>query len=757
MRRLAALAALGVLGVAAPADAAKPNLKATKVSAPPKTVAEYGKFKVFDTVVNAGRARAGASTVRYYLTTDAARSFRERKSSRTNPRTAILDILLEGTRSVPALDRGERSSTKPRKPVAVRVPLGTRAGEYVLLACADDHGEVTESKEADNCVASKKVVVSALPIGPITTFNDWLVDESDAEEAEDLAIFKPLACQPVKAGPSLGLKRALANIDGFLKSKAPEGVRQFAASPDYRNANRAETAAAHAILAQSPGAALAATVRAHRLEPKEASHLVNAAGVATSVGLPREALALLDASLRLDDRTPSSWGLGRQALQLTNRAHALAALGQFAAAERLTEAVELLEPTLTEATATGATAAMCLDNIAKAVTKRKRARRRTFPPTVPFDENRGKEHPLRKVELPGFPGQAPRLRDFYKAEQQQGLAETQARVDKQSELEAALRAKKVDPLTERQGGRIMSAFYDSTETPKLDALAKEADRLGTEVQDYRLRFFCRAADCEPENHYYTQFFEEAQQVCEGSDEPDCFAREINDRCRPALKSYHQGWLTRMEKFWAATNAYHRASTKRMSAVAEHIADPHRHAIAMLAIDAWESAHYYGVLQEAGFWAHDEWIRADHCIEPYEDPATTASPDAAAANGAACPEALKSSNALLDVGPVQLKFSCEQVQLAGNLGEGWIRGFGEVTYDFKAGKISVFAGSQGEIGGGPLKADFKSGLYVTVNQQGFEDAGWRVGPSVTVGGGPAEYNPSDMVDISFVGIFSGGAR
>lgn len=755
MRRLALLAALGALGVATPAEAAKPNLKATKVSAPPKTLAENSKFKVWDTVVNAGRARAGASAVRYYLTTDAARSLRERKASRTNPRTAIADILLEGTRPVPALDRGERSSTKPRKPLQVRVPLGTPAGEYTLLACADDHGEVTESKETDNCVASTKARVAALPVGPITTFKDWLVDKPDAEEAEDLAIFKGLACQPQQLGRPLGLNKALANIDAFLKSKAPQGLAQFKSAPEYKNANKAQAAAAQALLVESPGAALAAMIRAHRLEPKEASHLVNAAGVATSVGLPREALGLLDASLRLDDRTPSAWGFNRQALQLTNRAQALAALGQFGAAEQLTEAVEAIEPTLTEATQTGAVAAMCKNDMDKAVKKLKRSRRRGTP--SPWDENRGTEHPLRKVELPGFPTQAPRLHFFYKEEQAKGVAETSARVDRESEHEAALRAKGENPLTERQGSRIMSAFYASTDTPQLNALAKEANRLGDEVQNYRLRFFCRAADCEPENHYYNQFFEEAQQACEGSKEPDCFDREMNDRCRPALKSYHQGWVTRMEQFWAATNAYHRASTKRMSAVAEHIADPDRYAIAMLAIEGWESAHYYGVLQEAGFWAHDEWIRADHCIEPYQDPDASASPDAAAANGTACPDTLKSSNALLDVGPLQLKFSCEQVQLAGNLGEGWIRGFGEVTYDFKAGKISVFAGSQGEIGGGPFKADFKSGLYVTVNQQGFEDAGWRVGPSYTVGAGPAEFNPSDMVDISFVGIFSGGGR
>ena len=77
----------------------------------------------------------------------------------------------------------------------------------------------------------------------------------------------------------------------------------------------------------------------------------------------------------------------------------------------------------------------------------------------------------------------------------------------------------------------------------------------------------------------------------------------------------------------------------------------------------------------------------------------------------------------------------------------------MTYDFKAGKITVYAGSQGEVGAGPLKADFKSGIYVTATQQGFEDVGWRVGPSYTVGNGPATFGQSDTVDMSFVGAFA----
>ena len=749
MRKTAFLAALMAIGAAGTAEAAKPNLKATKVSAPPKTVAELSKFKVTDTVRNAGRKKAGASDVRYYLTTDPKRSQRERRESRTNPRTAISDILLEGSRPVPALGRREASSTKPSKPVEVRVPLGTRAGEYFLLACADDRGAVAENKEADNCTASAKVAVSALPLGPTTTFNDWLADAPDAEEAENLVSGKPLACTPTPGGPALNLKQALANIDAYLKARSPQGVKQFAASPAYRNASRAEVAAAEALLRELPGAALAATTRAHRLEPKEASHLVNAATVATSVGLPREALAMLDASLRLDDKVPGAWGFNRQAVQLTNRAQALAALGRFAEAGRTAEAAEAMEPSLTEAAATSSTAALCENNVPKAVQKLKKSRRRTWPP-FPIDESLGKPQGLRKLQLPGFPGQAESFDTYYELQSNRLRADQTARIQRANKHEENLRAKQEDRLTVRQGNRLMTALYASDETPQLQAQYAEINRLINDVQDYRIRFFCRDSDCEPEAHYYTQFFEEASAVCEGDPRRNCFEIEMNNRCRPALKSYHQGWLTRMETLWAKTDAYHRASSKRMSAMAANIADPDRHALAMIQIAQAEEARYALLMQQAAFWAHDIQIRSDHCVEAPEDPVITPE-DAAAAAGDPCTSRVKPFNVVLPLGPAAIKLSCEKVQFTAN-GEGWIRAFSEISYDYRAGRLTVFAGSQAEIGAG-VKVDFKSGLYLTVDNQGFHDAGWRVGPGYTVGAGPLEYNPDDLIDISFVGIFS----
>ena len=117
-----------------------PNLVTTAVSNPPATVAQGGNFNVTDTVENQGVAGAGASTERYYLSPDAVKG--------------AGDVLLTGSRSVPALGVGASSSGT----VSVTVPAATALGNYFLIACADDTGVVTESAEGDNCKASASMV-----------------------------------------------------------------------------------------------------------------------------------------------------------------------------------------------------------------------------------------------------------------------------------------------------------------------------------------------------------------------------------------------------------------------------------------------------------------------------------------------------------------------------------------------------------------------------------------------------------------------
>ena len=117
-----------------------PDLTETAVSNPPATVSAGGGFSVTDTVQVSGTVGAGASTTQYYLSLDTTKSGG--------------DVLLSGSRSVPALGVGGSSSGT----VSVTVPGTTAAGTYFLLACADDTGAVAESNEGNNCRASATTV-----------------------------------------------------------------------------------------------------------------------------------------------------------------------------------------------------------------------------------------------------------------------------------------------------------------------------------------------------------------------------------------------------------------------------------------------------------------------------------------------------------------------------------------------------------------------------------------------------------------------
>lgn len=110
---------------------------------PPERVAPGAQLTVSDTVKNLGPARAGASTTRYYLSPDSARSG--------------ADVRLTGDRAVPPLSAGGTSTGR----LSVTVPPSTSAGEYFVLACADDRSAVPERDETNNCLASRTVVIVA--------------------------------------------------------------------------------------------------------------------------------------------------------------------------------------------------------------------------------------------------------------------------------------------------------------------------------------------------------------------------------------------------------------------------------------------------------------------------------------------------------------------------------------------------------------------------------------------------------------------
>jgi subtilase family serine protease len=119
----------------------RPDLVDLFVSNPPSGPLTQGNsFAVIDMVQNQGNVAAGASTTRYYLSTNSVKEGG--------------DILLTGSRAVPALPAGATSTGK----ATVKIPAGAAAGTYYLLACPDDTGLVPETDEANNCMASDSTV-----------------------------------------------------------------------------------------------------------------------------------------------------------------------------------------------------------------------------------------------------------------------------------------------------------------------------------------------------------------------------------------------------------------------------------------------------------------------------------------------------------------------------------------------------------------------------------------------------------------------
>ena len=135
----------GPLSAPGAASARKPDLVQTSVSDPPAEIAAGASLKIKDRVRNQGSSVARPSKTRYYLSVN-----RERGPS---------DTRLHGRRSVPRLRPGRASTGSKTANVPVTAPLGN----FRLIACADDPGDVRERRAHNNCLASGARVRVTLP------------------------------------------------------------------------------------------------------------------------------------------------------------------------------------------------------------------------------------------------------------------------------------------------------------------------------------------------------------------------------------------------------------------------------------------------------------------------------------------------------------------------------------------------------------------------------------------------------------------
>lgn len=119
--------------------------------------------------------------------------------------------------------------------------------------------------------------------------------------------------------------------------------------PQARDAKRAAVAAGGAMVANKPLAALAALLRAHELHPQSATYLANLAAVLSYIGMPREALVILDSPIVRNGQIASPLGMGGQAGALNTRGYSLLQLGKYSEAEAALREAIARSPNLIEA------------------------------------------------------------------------------------------------------------------------------------------------------------------------------------------------------------------------------------------------------------------------------------------------------------------------------------------------------------------------------------------------------------------------
>lgn len=760
---MVAAAAISVAPAAAPAATRSPDLVVSRATVDRAGISEGGTVRVSHVVRNVGTAKAGSSHTRFYLSTDRAGSLAARKTSRTNPRTAPLDIRLLGARAVTALAPGKSLS---HSYVDLTVPVGTAAGKYTVLACADDRGKVLEKSEAGNCTAADTRLTVAAAEGSEDLVLQTFADSFRWPDNEDLSLqMMELFCNTVYPAKSVTLGGALGKVEAFLKDRAgPDALQKVAQSGQADTPKAAQELAAVGVAGNSPGLALASLMRAHGLEPGNGSHLVNLAAVATSVGLPNEALAFLDAAQTRDFRRPAM-GVSQTAISMVVRGQALVMTGRPGAAESLFKAARSAEPLLSEADAGLATIEVCRGNdlVAARYVRKSRQRSQKKDTKTPFEDvvrpepeldiDLGQVTTMRSFPMPETPAQGSAMNTQYEEMLQSLGAEMEAISAEQWALEDHLR--ETDelrlPVEIRRRNSIEMEASEVSDHPAVKGPIDRAWEKEQLLTAMNADFF--GGSTSQEHFEILDLHQEASDACIGADDGHaCRLQKMNELCRPALTAAHTQWRGLMSEIETLLEQHLVEYSSRVSALASNLEDEEAHRLLLLNIKFAEVALYTGLVRDAEYWTSHEQMYHEECVEPLETQTLVPGQPEPVQSSGPCPPQIAAMNWVAILGPTKMKVTCEKVtQEISHEVLPLLHVFGEVSYEFRTGKLTFFAGSKGEGKLGVVEGGFKSGIYMTSDGRGeISDVGWRVGPSASVTEGAAEFQVyEDNVDLSFV--------
>lgn len=553
-------------------------------------------------------------------------------------------------------------------------------------------------------------------------------------------------------GRPLSLNAALTVAKSLVASDSHgRGLQAFSRSRDGRSESRAIAAAAGALGAAKPAAALAALLRARQLAPADPVPLIDAAPLLSQAGKGRAALALLDAAKGLKATTATPFGTSWSALIAANRGQALIVTRQYAQAEKALAAALRAAPLLREAKQNMAVAYDCQGDTEQA--KRylfAAVRRQSFshgdfiinpPPPPPgekldpvtvLDTSKGQTLTLQTLHFPQTMDEGVGLRFAYQGIADSLVAQLTALVNQEMSDQLALNGllQRATPATRQRTDEILSAAKGVAGEPDIAALQREA----------------------------AKFFDQMSRL-----QSTGMGGGESEACLDG--SLHGTWLQALEAYDQAQRRYAVAEYRLETALAANLGNGLAHKLAML--DAQESANtnFHLIVGEAQGLATYDMVCDPNPPPPVENPLSGQSQTPPSDP---CPKGITGPGFELQLLVFALAVHCEELEVRASTPT-WLAPFASFTHNFGNGSNTIFAGAQAGhtwkvgpfVGAG---ASGRAGVYVTFGADGsVQDVGLRAKSSVGaqvgvwegkgVGAGGKVTIPGPETTISFAGAFT----
>lgn len=410
-------------------------------------------------------------------------------------------------------------------------------------------------------------------------FSDAFPLPDDATLLQALQLEQPVLCMINAPANPMTLSQALTSIQQNVDQYAgPGALESFTASVSAMGQDELSTWAMAALFHQGGGGALAAFLAAHQNDPQNPVHLVNAAGVAGLIGLPNEALAMLDAADALGGDFGSPMGINGRAVALNNRGFALSQLGQWSQAQPILSNAMSMEPLLAEARTNLGIAKFCQGNTSDGE-KNIRAGLRRSPEDLRYDQifdlSAGVTPNLPHLPYPAIADQLEAYQTFYQSyvpaiyQQADDLLNQASNINQQAaqqELQNPLPALDGQHLVDIGAafGRIQRELWDDQTPPGLA-------NLWSNVQTGRQAVNNLAA--EAYNQFGTLGGQEPLPCCDVHGVETSAHAAWRQKCQTAAKGLLTQFLFTQGRYEQASRAFSVPWYQALTGLAANVSDP----------------------------------------------------------------------------------------------------------------------------------------------------------------------------------------